>query len=210
MKMKDVLQTIKENNEARSNNPSQIKVNKFRWLLNYPLWPMIWMGALLFFIAMAWLIHWAFWFAVAFLALANWVYWLRVDDRFENGDTTPAIIINLDPMLIAVSTDMTKGVGSFPIIKIIEKEIVSICGKEPEVGMRLVTNCIYLADFKHTDRWKNFDPRPVDCVCDNHYAKLRLLNSFHPQEWQDMEDQLKQIPQPYECGLYPIGGWDED
>ena len=135
---------------------------------------------------------------------------MQVDDRFENGDSTPSIIVNLDPMLIAVSSDLTKGYGSYPIIKIIEKEVPNICGREPQLGMKLATVSLYRVDFKNKHRWKNIDPRPIDCVCDNIHAKQRILESFTADEWQELIEKLKQIPQPYECGLYPIEPWDDD
>jgi len=193
------------NNSTRASNPGNLNVNPFRWFRHYPTWPMIWCCSLLLFVALACLINWKFWIAALLLLGMNWLYWQRVRDHFRYGCANPAFIVSLDPMLIAVSTDLTKGVGEYPVVKIIKKSLPMACCQIPQVGSRLSTVSLYKAspDDK-LPHWVNFDPRPIDCATEDMDAIQTVMSTFTDDDWNELKLWLKQVPYPFRCGLYPI------
>ena len=109
-------------------------------------------------------------------------------------------------MLIAVCTDLTMGEGEFPVIKIIEKKLTSICGQLPQVGSLVPTVALYQFDGM-TERplhWTDFDPRPIDCATSDLREIKRVMDSFDPDDINELKTWLKQVPQPHRPGLYPI------
>jgi hypothetical protein len=62
------------------------------------------------------------------------MYWKKVSEHLMYGCANPGIVLPLDPMLIAVSTDLTMGEVEYPVVRIIQKKLLSLCGKPPRVG----------------------------------------------------------------------------
>ena len=192
---------------TQASHPGGIKTSPFKWLMSYPTWPLVWFVPLCLFVALAIFVHWLFWIPVAFFAWANRFYWRRVHDHFMFGCANPAMIVNMEPMLIASATDLTKGGGEFPVIKIVEKNIKTANGETPQLGTRLVTVALYQ---QHPDddgsmpRWRTFDPRPVDCVTSDVSAMQRVMASLGSDDWQSLDDGLAKLPKPRVAGQYLI------
>lgn len=190
---------------ARASNPGNFEVNPFRWVRHYPKWPLIWLCGLGSFVALAVLVHWSFWVFALLLLGMNWFYWQRVREHFRHGCANPAIIVSMEPTLIAVSTDLTKGRGQYPVIKIIEKELPAACGQFPQVGCRLAAVALYevSADDK-LPHWEDFDPRPIDCATGDLDVVRAVTGTFAKEDWDELRVWLRQVPRPYRCGLYHI------
>lgn len=203
--MNDEQDTWTLDDSARASNPGNIEVNLLRWIRHYPKWPIIWTTSLLGSIACAWFVHWSFWIPAVLLLALNWFYWQRVRDHFRHGCANPGIILSLDPTLIAVTTDLTKGFGDFPVVKIIEKSLPSVCGQLPQVGSRVPTVALYVpSPDENLPHWADFDPRPVDCATGDVAAMQAVMDTFTEEEWQELNERLRQVPRPYQCGLYHI------
>ena len=191
-------------NSARASNPGNLRVNRLRWLRHYPRWPLIWFSSLAFFVVLAYSFHWSFWIFAVLLLLMNWLYWRRISDQFRYGCANPAMIVSLDPMLIAVSTDLTKGFGKYPVIKIIEKNLPTACGQLARLGSMLPAVALYHQSPDEMPHWSNFDPRPIDCATGDVEAMRRVMNTITEDDWNELRVGLKQVPQPFCCGLYHI------
>ncbi|MEI6193118.1 MAG: DUF3239 domain-containing protein [Verrucomicrobiota bacterium] len=87
----------------------------------------------------------------------NVLYWIRIKEFFAKGDANPGIIIQLNPVLIAVATDLVQHSGSYPAIKVISTQLKSFMGQPPQVGMAVPTVALYY--------------RPLDKNCP-HWADL--------------------------------------
>lgn len=187
----------------RSNNPGQVQVEYLRWFLHYPAWPLGWMLGLALSIVLAIVVHWAFWLlAVLVMLPLNVLYWLRVRDHFMNGDTVPAVVISLDPLLIAAGPDMTKGHGSYPAIKIMKLPLKTIMGRLPQIGDTLPTVALYNTDPENKPYWVDVHPRPVEAGTSNLQIVQWKLMSIPRHEWDRLYTSLRQVPLPYRCGLY--------
>src|SRR6516165_6365976 len=119
-----------------ASNPGRLRINPIRCAVHYPLWPSIWTGSLALTIVATWIIDGAFIFlAVPCLAL-NFLYWRNLRLHFWLGCANPAIVVTLDPMLVAVLSDLSKGEEDYPVIKIIRFPASRVMGQLPQIGSR--------------------------------------------------------------------------
>jgi hypothetical protein len=195
-------------NSARASNPGNLRVSRFRWFRYYPKWPMIWFSGLVFFVVLAFSIYWSFWVFAVPLFLMNLLYWRRISGHFQYGCSIPAMIVSLDPMLIAVSTNLTKGIGKYPAIKIIEKRLPTACGQLPRVGSMLPAVALYHQSPEDVPHWSDFDPRPIDCATGDVEAMRRVMNTIEEDDWNKLHVGLIQVPKPFRCGLYHVATSD--
>ncbi|HEY3378423.1 MAG TPA: DUF3239 domain-containing protein [Armatimonadota bacterium] len=181
-------------------NPGGVHVQPLRWLLYYPLWPTIWTTSMLLCIYLAARIHWDFWIPAIVILFIHRLYWAHVRDQYLFGNITPGVVVSLDPLLIAVSADLTKGKGHYPAIKIVQKRL-----RCAELGTRVATVSLYAPglDLSH---WADFDPQPVAYATTDRATHARVLQSITEKEWQQLTDNLAKVPQPYAPGLYPLDG----
>jgi hypothetical protein len=193
------------NDSARASNTGELSVERLRWLMCYPKWPLIWASSCGAFLILAIFVHWVFWIPFVLLLLMNWLYWRRVREHFQFGDANPGIVLSLDPMYIAVYTDLTMGIGEYPVVKIFEKKLNTICGQLPQVGTLVPTIALYQPSMNpEQQHWANFDPRPVDCATTDLVEVKRVMDSFTPENIAQLKTWLQQVPKPYAPGLYPI------
>jgi len=160
------------------------------------------MGSVLFFLVASCL-HWTMLIGVLAMLIMNGLYWLRVCEHFRSGCANPGMVVSLNPMLIAVHTDLTKGYGSYPAIKIFRKNLSTIAGQVPQVGSRVATVALYSPGMnENSPHWANFDPRPVDCATENIAVIHGVMSTFSFEDWQELSHAVSQMRQPFRCGLY--------
>lgn len=189
--------------EARASNPGRLPVNRLQWLTHYPRWPIVWAVGFLASCALGWFLHWSLWISAALFLAMNLLYWTRVSEHFDRGCANPGVVVSLDPMLIAVSTDLSKGDGVYRAIKIIHKELRRSESRSARVGTRVPTVALYEAgDDESTPHWKDFDPRPAECATTHWKEVERILSSFDEDDWSDLENGISEVPLPYRPGLY--------
>ena len=193
------------NDLALESNPDNLRVSPIRWVRHYPKWPLIWAGSFLLVAGLAHLVHWSLAIPAVVLLLINWFYWKRVRDHFRFGYADPAIIVAMDPMLIAVGTDLTLGVGHYPVIKIIEKSLSTAGGKTPRLGSMFAAVSLYSPspnqDLPH---WADFDPRPIDCATTDEVVIKEVMGAFPNEDWRELKSWLRQVPRPFRVGVYKI------
>ena len=192
-------------NGTVASNPGRLRVNYLRWLTHKPAWPLGWAAAAVAAVAGAVLVHWAFWVSAAFLLLGNAFYWFRLKMHFERGDANPGLVVSATPPLVAVATDLTKGFGSFPAVKVFAAGPLRVAGRRPEVGDRVATVSLYSPGLDPTaPHWSDFDPHPAEYVTADAAALAGLMATFDPGEWDKLARLLELVPQPYRPGLYLI------
>ncbi len=188
--------------DARASNPGGIQVSKWRWLFRYPAWPV---GLVVGLVLTTWLglrVHWTFWIVSGFLLLWIFFYWKRVQEHFLYGDTCLGLVVSSDPIRIAVLSDLSKGVGDYPVIKIIEEKP---SGRWPMVqeGMILPTVALYVASMEDWPHWETFNPVPVAPVCKDPLDAQRLEDRFGEAERERLRKCVKLLPSK-EPGLYKL------
>lgn len=195
-------------NSSQASNPGDLRVSLIRWFRFYPTWPLIWFFSFVIFAVLGWYGHWSLWIVAALLLAINWFYWQRVREHFRCGCVNPAIVVSMDPMLIAAWTDLSKGFGSYPAIKIIKQALPTVCGQVPKVGCRLAVVALYENRYDDSPHWSDFDPRPIDCATTDLVAIQRIMDTLDKENWQVLNDHLEHLPQPLNCGLFAIQAED--
>ena len=143
--------------------------------------------------------------------------------RFSGGCLCSAVVVSLNPPLVAVSTDLSKVEGeTWPVIKILPQPLYAVKGPQLQVGDRLPAVSLYhsgsamamsvreatglkTGDFDKP-YWYDFALVIVQCITDDpavvQNAMRRLSESG--DVWTELQAGLAQVPQPYRPGLYRI------
>jgi hypothetical protein len=191
--------------ETEASNPGNVKVQRTTWFIAYPFWPIVWATVLFLFVILATLFHWSFWIPAAILLFINWFYWQQVTGHFAYGDANPGLVVSTNPVLIAVATDLTKGHGEFPVVKVFQKRIRLINGLPVEIGSRVATVAVYTATSDDNDPyWEDFDPRPVSCATSNQAEIQAVMNTFSKRDWENLEASIRGLPKPLLPGLHHL------
>lgn len=143
------------------------------------------------------------WFLILPILLlkVNHFYWLRQKEHFKHGDSNGGLVVSLKPNLVAVKTDLTKGFGKYPVIKVIHYKIT----RNVNIGDRVPTVALYTASMdEDLPHWINFNPIPLKYATNDKQTYIRALESYNEEDWIYLEEALKEIPQPYRSGLYKI------
>ena len=203
--------TVDDNTSA--SNPGRTRMQPWVWIAHYPKWPFLLGGGLIGTAAGGWYLHWSLWILAVLFAAANFFYWMRVKEHFRSGCINASVVIGMNPMRIAVATDLSTGVGSYPVVKIIEKKLSMVAGGQPQVGTRLATVALYEAavddegNVVDGDHWKDFDPVPVECATSDVAAQQRALESISEEEFRELDAALAKLPDPPATGLHRL--WED-
>lgn len=149
------------------------------------------------------------WFLILLLpvSILYVLYWIRVKNHFSHGDVNPGIVIQTQPTLVAVATDLTKRAGEYPAIKVFRTRMRHFMGEQAQVGSRLPTVSLYSAnDDSNTCHWSDFHPLPVECGTSNQAVLQRMMESFNETEWLRLEAAIERLPS-HELGLYTLKTW---
>lgn len=136
--------------------------------------------------------------AILFLVI-NILYWLRKKEYFKSGDSNGGIVVSVNPTLVAVTTDLTKGFGEFPVVKIITCNTF----KNVKVGDKIATVALYSAsENDELPHWIDFHPIPLSFATKNKEVIKRAIASYESEQWKDLQNRLGEIRKPYKEGLY--------
>jgi hypothetical protein len=194
--------SITVNRETTASNPGNARVNALRWAWYYPKWPLIWVST--FAINLFAVFAFSRWFLLPLVPVLglNALYWVRVKEHFRYGDTNPGLVISINPILIAVATDLTQGVGSYPAVKIFRARSHRVMGVEPQIGIRLPTVALYTRSHDpKCPHWSDFDPRPLEFATGNKDVLDRAMASFSEADWHRLESAIQQLSDT-KPGLY--------
>jgi hypothetical protein len=183
--------------------PGNVKASPLRYAMHFPKWPAILGGGLIVLAAAAVVTMSTALIILAFIMLAiNGLYWYRLKEHFLHGCINPAVVVSTNPLLIAVSTDLTTGWKPWPVIKILRHPLKSIAGCPPQVGMRLSTVALYQPSQGDDSHWSDFHPVAVECVTTDPAAIQYTMSQLGEDGWRELENKLRQVPQPWKPGLY--------
>lgn len=183
-----------------ASNPGNVVFNPLVWLkfhtkLTYGVLFTVLLIAVLMTFASFWLVLPAL---VVFLPKVN--YFLRYKkEHFLFGDSNGGIVISDDPKLVAVTTNLSKYGGSYPVVKIIDYKGKSILGE------RIGTVALYFgSEDEGCPHWIGFDPVPIEYATGNKKEIQAAIESYENSQWTEIKKRLKQVPTPYQKGLYRI------
>ncbi len=202
--IEEELEELIDSTQSAASNPAMLRVSYFRYVMAYPKWPVIFSVFLAGSIALSATVSWWFGILVAFFAWALHMHRQRVKSSFIAGCVNPAQVLSLTPPLVGVFTDLRKGPGEWPVIKVMPQPLHKTTSGLPVEGQRLPTVASYQSMFDELEHWDDFHPRLPDVASSDAEGLDRILASIPEDEWQEMEAGLAQIPKSPKPGLYRI------
>ena len=203
----DVISLMTDDSQAST--PGGVRPRYWNWvrhrpppwlLLSVPMWVSLVVG---FLIPMPEL-----WLLTGILAPLNWFRWSRTKTHFRFGDANPGVIVSADPPLMAVATDLTRGRGDYPAVRVVRVNLKEIDGEPLRRGQRLPTVALYGAPAaEQVPYWSNFDPLPVQYADRRPKTVADVMATFEPEAWQTLKAAVNRLPRPFAAGLYLLG-WD--
>lgn len=196
------------NDSTHASNPGNVTLKPIVWIKHNPKVGLMALSGLIICI----LLTYCFFFMIVPIIIIGFFlfprirfYWIRQKEHFEYGDSNGGIVISDNPPLVAVTTDLTKGFGEFPVIKIIKYK-----GKG-KVGDKIGTIALYSASVGETlPHWVDFHPVPIEYATNNSEEIGRALKSYDENQWIQIQDRLKQVPKPFKEGLFKVDVKDSD
>jgi len=122
--------------------------------------------------------------------------------KMMEGDTCPAVVLDPANGWIAVFADMTTSPGErfVPAIKVMRAPLHRSGRGSFATGERISTVALYEGNSYDGPplHWSNFFPTPVVCATRDEAEIQRSLASVDEIEWRLLEDNLEQLPTPYQ------------
>lgn len=196
--MKDRKITLDNNTQA--SRPSEITFQKWTWFRHHKaaVLTLVFLLALSIYLGVA-VSRWYFVLFFFMVMIHEW-YWLRAEEHFT-ADSNPGLMVSVSPPLFAVYTDLTKGVGHFPVIKVLPYR----SQKPVSMHQRLATVAVYSdrgsRDLPH---WDDFFPLPVNYATADVQSIKNELNRYDEVSWANLEMGLQQLPTTPKPGLYRL------
>lgn len=201
---------VKETLSAVATNPGGIIVNPLRWISTNPkpFFKQFFSLILGYFLVTK--IHWLF-FPIPLCILA-WIalYWFNVRTTFKVGAVNPGKVISLNPDKIAVATNLSKGFGDYPIIKIVELELLE---EDKVINKIIPTVAGYNNNPYGYPFWSEFHPSPINHGVTNKTKVLSYMNRITENEIALIDERLSKIgninvPETYKVDI-ESSGWKD-
>lgn len=125
---------------------------------------------------------------------------LKTRDMYYSGDLNPAIVIDAKKSKIAALTNLSMGIGKFPIIRVRKYPIPK---KYRKNGQRIPVAGAYqnTADYDH---WNYYEPHPLPTGIKNEDIIKEKTNSIPTVEWVTLNNEIKKFNGVPKEGYYPI------
>jgi len=150
---------IRESLNSEGSNPGATWPNPLRWASTHPgpFFGQIAGLGISFYLTTK--VHWLF--GIFLLGFIAWtlLYWYNIRLLFKVGDVNPGKVIQLNPDRFAVATNLTKGFGNYPIIKIVETELLK---EDKQLGKIIPTISGYSNNPYGYPFWSEFSPSPMN------------------------------------------------
>jgi len=200
------LAEYNKNSQSAASNPGLLRVNYLKFALCFPKWPLIWTSLLLVSVLLTVLLTWFGLILVLLLGAINLFYWYIVRMKFVAGCVNPGVVVSLDPPLVAVLTNLTKGGDDveWNYIRVLPQPLSKMTGGPPQVGQRVASVALYQNADDNSPHWESFAPTLVGCVTWNEREIARVLQSISPGDWKELQIGMTQLTQPPAEGLYKV------
>lgn len=200
-KIQRELRRSQESSKTAASNPGMFRVSLLHYSTAYAKWPFIWFGGLVISLLLCIVSLW-FLIMAAFFAFATRFYFRLVKSQFVAGCINPGIIVSLQPPLVAVYTDLSKGGDEFPVVKIEQHPIHRMCTGAAEQGQKVTTVAFYESMAEELPHWTDFRPRLTACATTDRRIVQKQLKSVEAEDWIHLKRAISEVPKPLEPGLY--------
>jgi hypothetical protein len=192
---------------AVASNPGRLPVQFWVYFRCFPEEPVVLGVCLLIGLGLGILGQWIVLGAIGLGLVCSYRRILRffrtISRHFWIGNRNPGVVVSHNPDLIAVLTDLSTGRGGYPVIKILPHPLKLMAGGRPAVGARVATIAIDHGLLSEP-RWRTFRPFAVNCATADRKLIQEALESIDERDWQALDWALRQVPTPYQPGLYDV------
>jgi hypothetical protein len=191
---------------SSASNPGMLRVSFTKYSYCFPFWSLGLALSLAASLALTFTVSWFFLLLVLPLIAMNWFYWYIVRMKFVAGCVNPAQVVSLDPPLVAVITNLSKGGRrrAWDYVRVLPQPLARMTGGLPQIGQRLASVALYQRSDDASPHWDTFNPTVVNCVTWNAAEVERVARSIQLGDWQELDLALRQLPQPVTAGLFKI------
>jgi len=199
--------TVDDNSVA--SNPGNAELNKWVWFCHNKMDVGLLTLFLICSLLAAIVVDIMYLFIVVIAIVMNLYYWTNKKEHFLSGDSNGGIVVDIHPTLIAVNTNLTKGYGDFPVVKITKRASL----KNVSIGDRVPTVALYTASTNESlAHWLDFNPIPLSYATNDVKVINLAMQSYPNEQWEQLEKYLLELEKSYKTGLYQVdkeqSGWN--
>lgn len=142
-------------------------------------------------------------------AIFNLVFWvlfyayfmtLSKMDIYHMGTLNASMVITRKPTRIAVITDLTMGLGKYPLVRICK---IKLPKKYNKLNERIPSSCGY-QNVENQNFWDYVMPNPLVLATNDEETIKQKLNEIPSQDWIDLNIWIKNNSNNFYEGYYPI------
>lgn len=201
----DKNRSIFIDHDTRTSLSGKIKPNFVQYTKHYPQWPlclgMLFLISCLFVIMKSW--HYLPLPIISAYILNS--YWQYIKAFCYHGNLCAAQVISVNPLRIAVFTDLSMYGDPYPVIKVIKPPVTKNFNHLFNEGSRLPIIALYQKGEEEDWHWKDFNPKLVQYVTSDRIQIINAERRISRELWDDLELGLKCLSAKIEgSGLYPL------
>ena len=186
-----------------ASNPGLLSLSFSRYWRCFPLFTTLHLVGPALSIVLALLVHWVFALAAFAWLLILVLFWIQRYVIADGGDLCPAMIVHTEPYRIAIRADLTFGLDSWPVIKVIEQPLGRTRMQPLAVGARLPAVATYYR-LDGLNYWADIDAFAAPCLTDDRSAVDRAVRRIPEEEWQALQRDWTELNRPDLPGLYHL------
>lgn len=186
-----------------ASNPALLSLSPFRYWRCFPLFSTLHVIGPVLMLVMVFLVHWVFAIAVLAWLLILGLFWLQRYVVADGGDLCPAMIVQTHPYRIAIRADLTFGLDSWPVIKVINQPLGRTRMRPLAVGTLLPVVATYYK-LDGLNHWADIDAFAAPCLTDDQSAIDQTVRRIPDAEWQALQSDWAKLNRPELPGLYHL------
>jgi hypothetical protein len=125
--------------------------------------------------------------------------------HFAAGDLSPGIVVSMNPCMVAITSDLSMGGPSYPIVKVLELPLDEHPSMTFQTGSRVPMATVFQhPPSEQVKRWVDCNPEPIAFATDLETAVEQCTLLLDEQEWQMLQHCIARLPHPLEEGVYLI------
>ncbi|MCG8326630.1 MAG: DUF3239 domain-containing protein [Chitinophagales bacterium] len=203
---KHKLKSVFTDNSARATNQANFTANIWTYVINRKSYyfKIIFISILI--IIASYLISWAILNLLFWFLFYTYFSTLGAIDNYNVGTLNASIVITKWPTRIAVLTDLSMGLGKYPVVRICKMKIPR---KYNKINERIPVSCGY-QNVEDQNFWDYVMPNPLVYATNNEKAIQQKINEIPTQEWIDLKSWIKTNRSNFYEGYYPIRADDNN
>ena len=155
---------------------------------------------LLILFVLAKLFGWFFYIPFALYGIVKILELLKTRDMYYSGDLNPAIVIDERTNKIASLTNMSMGLGTYPLLRIRNYPLPS---KYRKNGQKIPVAGVY-QNTENYSHWNFYEPHPIPSGVKKEEITDKKIDLIPQEEWNNLKNEINKFKSIPKEGYYPI------